>query len=29
MGGIMEVDREKYGFGSMLTNLINTRPELF
>jgi hypothetical protein len=29
MGGIMEVDREKYGFGSMIANLINTRPELF
>jgi hypothetical protein len=28
MGGIMEVDREKYGFGSMFANLINTIPEL-
>jgi hypothetical protein len=28
MGGIMEVDREKYGFGSMIANLINTIPEL-
>jgi hypothetical protein len=27
-GGIMEVDREKYGFGSMFTNLINKMPGL-
>jgi hypothetical protein len=28
MGGIMEVDREKYGFGSMFANGMTTRPEL-